>query len=203
METPEDSLQTFSGQEVLGTPEIVLSRIIAEAEAIFERRGVPREFGKRGNFCGFASDLVKRAAERGGIETTQTRQLLSVHREFGNTDDRSALQHAFNTLKIGENAYLVDLSFCQFVDPKTGEIRQANIKGGGSAEDYPQLSQLMRNGFIVLTDGSLREYLKMTTSATDKSYIDSATVDKLLAQKSLEYDHDEEELDEFLDGTRI
>ncbi len=175
-----------------GDVDQILRVAIEEAD---KAMGEPREPGRRFGACGLASDLVRRSAELQGI-SAETRQLLYVHRDLGGMEN--AFQHGFNILSIGGKRLLVDVSFVQFIDPQTQEIYQGiNTEGrprhpiSGKLDEHPVAQSLLRDGYAELNDDSFKEYLRVTTSAVDKSYIEAATVEKLIADPSsiMPYDH--------------
>ena len=154
---------------------------------------------KRNGYCGFASDLVKRAAERKGINA-HVLQVMNIHEALGSSIQTS-FQHAFNILDFGGEKYIVDESFCQFMDPELNNISQGKGHESGMIVDHPISQVLLKDGFTRLTDDSLRAYLRATSSATDKSYIDTASLEILSNPLvNLSYDHTPEELDVYLDG---
>ena len=170
----------------------------------------PREPGKRVGACGLAADLVKRSAERHGA-SAQTYQLLDVHRIFGgNRDD--AFQHGFNVLSVGDQRYLVDESFVQFIDPATQRMYQGfGLEGqpelpiSGTLSEHPVAEALLKEGYVLLTDETLREYLRASSTAGDKSYIDQASVERLVSDSTprIPYDHTTSWLDQRLAGEPV
>lgn len=74
--------------------------------------------------------------------------------------------------------YLVDRTFGQFCVHKT--ISQGNIDSGISTDD-PLAQMLVTHGYAPLTDDTLRQYLRLTSSNRPDSfaYIDTATVEAL------------------------
>ena len=70
------------------------------------------------------------------------------------------------------------------------------------SEDGSQ--ELLRKGYFKLTDESLRGYLDISSASSDKTYIQNASVEKLLtvdpSKMIQELDHDESYLDRYLDG---
>lgn len=188
----------------IASPEALISRIISPADAVFDRFGQPREAGKRFGACGFSSDLVRRSAEKTAV-TCDNRQLISLHEALGATVGSATFQHAINILQTDGGPYLIDISFCQFVQPETGDIEQGTDLRSGNIKDHPLGRELIEKGFLPLTDETLQEYLRMTTKTPDADYIKSASVEKLLNNPSsvIGYDHDIEELDKYLEGKTV
>lgn len=201
--TMDETVAVGEVREVEVTPEQKVADVVAQADALFVRREMPNAPGERQMICGFASDVVTRTARREGLEANKY-QLLWIHRELGMPSKHEAFQHGMNVIKAGDQLYLVDISFCQFMDPETGEIRQAQYGTGIQYKGNPLAQELLTKGYFRLTDQSLRDYLIVSSATEDKSYIKDATVGKLLAIDPRRIisppDHDDSYMDRYLDG---
>lgn len=191
-------------KEIQLTPEQRVSGAVSQVEALFARREIPRAAGERAMMCGFSAEITTRAARREGLEADKY-QLMYLHRELGIPDMNDALQHGMNVVRAGDEAFLVDISFTQFMDPETGEISQGrgfNIPL--KYADNPLAQELINKGYFKLTDESLRAYLDMSSRSPDKSYIQAATLSKLLSidpkSASTNTDHSDTYLDRLLNG---
>ncbi len=178
-----------------------ITGVITQVDEVLDRVGGPRMPGYREGICGIAADLVKRAAELRGMKayTVQNRR---VHSRFGRDRVRSFL-HGFNLVRDGEASYLVDESFCQFIDARTQQIRAGEVVSG-SLQDHPIALELLEKGYVELTDESVKAYLRASASG-EKGYIDSITAQDVLENSSftLPYIEDVRELDKYLSGKAI
>lgn len=187
------------------TPEIEVNKVVERADAVFQKAGKPRSPGKREMVCGLASDLVQRAAERYGIDC-QCYQLRRVHRQLGSQEwFKDAFQHAFNIIRIGQDLYLADISFCQFIDPASEKISQNPIETDIRYQDSLVARELLGRGFFILNDQSLKDYLNISLAgSSDRKYFEEVTVDRLLSLDpkliTVANEHDPSRLDDYLDG---
>ncbi len=193
-----------SGPSAHELAEASVARVIQRVEFVLNKDGMsPRTAGARTGYCGFASDLVRRAAEVDGFEA-HTYQVMDIHGKLGG-NHRDSFQHGFNILDIEGNQFLADESFGQFVNPQTGLIHQGITLTSGSVADHPVAEALIRDGFIPLTEENFAEYLRATTSARDKSYIGAVKISDITSDPALriDYDHTPDELDAYLEGRAI
>ncbi len=206
-ETKNDSPVTAGkSKEAPLTPEQRIAEVVSRADSVFIRRGMPREPDERQMICGMASDLVSRAADRKGLRNHKY-QLRGIHKALGISDPENALRHGMNIVWIEDEAYLIDISFVQFMDPKTGTINQGEDDWRGTGIKYaenPLAQELIKKGYFKLSDETLREYLNISSEASDKSHIQSATVEKLqsLNPKVIvrNFEHEIPYMDKLLDG---
>jgi hypothetical protein len=180
--------------------EAKIKSIVAKADLVFSRVGEFREPGSRWGSCGFATDLIRRAAEREGVQAS-TYQVMDIHGNGGLAD---SFQHGFNVVTVDGIDFLVDESIGQFINPETGEVAQGRGHTSGNYADFPILHSLVDDGYVALNKNSFKDYLRATSVAADKSYIDLIDLQTVLADEAIkiDYDHNQEELDGFLDGTR-
>lgn len=195
-------------KETQPTPEQRVSKVVSQADALFVREGMPRVPGQRGMICGLAADVITRVATKDGGLESNGYNLRNVHKQMGIANKYDAFQHEFNLLRAGPEPYLVDIAFCQFLDPKTGEIRQSSRESTYIPyADNSLAQQLLDKGYFLLTDEALRDYLNMSSVAQDKSYIQTATLERLLAvdPKLVIHppDHDDAVLDRYLEGEAV
>lgn len=197
------SVSIVAQAELKPAPETRVAQIVQRVERPFVNAGVPREPGKRMGVCHDAADLSKRAAERMGL-STRNYQLMFLHRAFGIGELGNAFQHAINVTTVDDKQYLIDPSFCQFLDPTTGEVRQIQVQTGIQYKDNPLATSLLEKGYVELTDVTLREYLRLTNASPSKEYIEGATLEKLFttdqSQLVIESDHTNSWLDRVLDS---
>lgn len=189
------------------TPEQRVAAVVSQADALFVRKGMPRVPGERRSICGLAADVFTRVAEReGGLESNGY-DLRNVHEQMGVADKYDTFQHEPNILRAGSQLFMVDIAFCQFLDPKTGEIKQGRFNTHVPYADNPLAQELLGKGYFPLTDELLRDYLNISSASPDKSYIQSATVERLLSidPKLIirPRDHDDVTLDRYLEGAAV
>lgn len=188
-----------------------IAAVVSQVDTVLERIGAPRVAGYRGVKCGLTADLVKRAAEIQGMRS-DILQVSNVHESLGG-NKRDAFLHAFSLTRNGTNAFLVDPSFCQFLDSQDNRIVCASAEEDASAygdlvsgttSDHPIALDLLRRGYVELTQDSLRAYLRATT-AGDKAYIDGVRVEDVLGNPSFTLDYMDavEELDDYLAGRKV
>lgn len=189
------------------TPEQRVVAVVSQADALFVREGMPRVPGQRGMICGLAVDVVTRVASRAGELESNGYDLRNVHEQMGVADKQDVFQHEFNILRAGTQLFLVDIAFCEFLDPKTGEIRQGRYKTGILYADNPLAQELISKGYFLMTDESLRGYLNISSASPDKSYIQAATLERFLSKDPKLItrlpDHNDATLDRYLEGTPV
>lgn len=173
--------------------------VIAKVDSVMDRCGEPRVAKGRLGCCGLTSDLVKRAAERTGMRG-YTFQALTIHEDYG-ANPLDAFQHAFNIVSSGSSQFIVDASFGQFVNLETGQIGDGGLISG-LIEDNPIALRLLRDGYVPLTDESVRDYLRATTGALDKSHTQRITAREIVSNKELwlGFDRPVSVIDDYLDG---
>lgn len=189
------------------TPEQIVAAAVSQADALFVREGMPRIPGGRGMICGLVADVVNRVAEReGGIESNGY-DLRNIHEQMGVADKYGTFQHEPNILRVGSQLFVVDISFCQFLDPQTGEIRQGRFNTRIPYADNLLAQELLSKGYFPLTDESLRDYLNISSASPDRSYIQTATLGKLLSVDPKLIirppDHEDAVLDRYLERVVI
>lgn len=158
--------------------EVRMQQVISDVDRYYAAQGLPRERGKRVGMCFIISDNVKARASAAGLDL-RTVEVADIHRPFGFREFKF-FQHGFNI--TSDLSQLIDLTFCQFVD-EDGKISQGKLHVSGTLDSVPGLELLMRDGVMPLNDENLRQYLKATTFASDRSYIESATVEALRGQR--------------------
>lgn len=174
--------------------------VVDRVERVLQKHG-EREPGKRFGACGYASNLIRYVAENKGIHA-DIFQVNDIHKKFGG-QNQDAFRHTFTILRDKNGSVLVDQTFGQFVNPQTLEIVQGVGSKSGHASEFPLHRLLLKDGFVSLTDDSLREYLRATSTSNDKSYIDQITVKDIMADNSLplDWDYTAEDLESYLDGS--
>lgn len=163
------------------TPEQRVAAVVSQADVLFVREGMPRVPGERRMICGLAADVVTRVTEREGELESNGYDLRNVHEQMGVVNKYDVFQHESNILRAGSQLFMVDIAFCQFLDPNTGEIRQGLLNTNITFADNPLAQELLNKGYFPLTDESLRDYLNISSASPDKSYIQTATLDRLLS----------------------
>ncbi len=160
------------------TPEQKLSGIVRRAEAaVAKESGTPRAPGNRTGGCTFAPDIVDRLIDplklQGENIASKTIQINDVHKRAGNfkkdgkIDVSNGFQHAVSVISVDGEKFLVDLTFCQYMNPD-GFISSGIVRNG-IKNDNPLAQELLTNGYIRLTNESLQEYLLLTSSVADSS----------------------------------
>jgi hypothetical protein len=107
---------------------------------------------------------------------------------------RTTFRHGVNIVTINGAPFIVDLSFSQFLqdDGMIGEPFTG--KSSGIPNDHPIAQALMEDGFVPLTDDSLRAYLRLL-STTDHNYLAGVTTNLLdQIQPAREFTMDDNEL---------
>lgn len=105
----------------------------------------------------------------------------------------TAFAHGFNTVTINGVPFLMDLSFAQFMGPD-GELRQGgDEKGTGISNDHPLAQQLLRDGYVPLTDETLRTYMRLL-STHQPDYLDGVTMELLQRTAAIPFAIDDNEL---------
>lgn len=123
----------------------------------------PRAPGSRSGYCGFTSSHVAVVGEQLGLQADifQVMQ-LNTHR---GVPSEASMKHAFTVLTDARGKrFIVDLSFCQFVDPETSGVRYYDLHAP-DAEAVEFAKQFTWPGFTELTDESLAKYLRLTTTS--------------------------------------
>jgi hypothetical protein len=101
--------------------------------------------------------------------------------------------HGFNIATINGSAFIMDLSFAQFMGPD-GELRQGgDDKTTGMPNDHPLAQQLLHDGFVPLTDENLRTYMRLL-STYQPDYLDDVTTDLLRRTAAIPFAVDDNEL---------
>jgi hypothetical protein len=192
-----DAPPGFSAKhEGVQSPEAPIGEIIQEVDRVFDKAGDPRVAGGRKGVCNLAVDLVKRAAENKGFDA-KSYQAMDVHESLGGRNIDS-FGHGFNIVTVGGKKFLVDISFCQFIDPQTHEIKEGQ-QVSGRLEDSPVASALLNLGYVELTGASLEDYLRITNIGS-KVHLQKVSVDSLDQLAPLKYDYEMSELDGWLSG---
>jgi hypothetical protein len=108
---------------------------------------------------------------------------MDLHAAAGGERD-NAFQHGFNIITVGNQSYLVDLTFPQFLGD-SGTIQWGPKDRGyqnyssGVSNENPLAQELVTHGFVPLTDANLQEYLRITSLAEDRSYVANMNVELL------------------------
>lgn len=205
-----DRLQTGVALDVENRTERKVQLVVGQVERVFARSGIPRLAGEREGVCRLATELVRIAAERRGMDAAAY-QLADVHELFGGEKGKAFL-HGFNVISAGGTQYLVDMTFSQFIDLDDLKISQTRpksldpnaaaqqIRTPGEFDNHPIAHELTQSGYVPLDDKSLREYLRATTSS-DGAYLERASVSRLVEEaKKLEFIREPEELNAYLNG---
>jgi hypothetical protein len=190
-------------EEVKKIPEELVGEIVSDADRPLNASGELRAAGNRVSCCGLAVDLVARAVENRGAKA-EIYQVNDVYLGFGGKNENST-RHGFNTVTVNNKEFLTDVSFCQFIDPETGDVGDIRYREKGklvlavqgNLATSPLASALLRSGYVELTDEVLKEYLRLICHGVVDDLTD-VSVQHLKQIKPLEYDHDEDELDGLL-----
>jgi hypothetical protein len=189
------------GQEIVKTPEAQIKEIVGEVDSVFDRVGDQRVAGGRKTACGQATNLVKRAAENKGMPVSIYR-VVDIQERLGGIDIDS-FSHVFDVINAGTKKFLIDLSFCQFIDPQTHEVKELVHGVGpiitGNLDTSTVALALLNSGYVELTDASLREYLRLTY-LDSANHVQNASVGNLDRVTPRPYDYPTAELDDWLSG---
>lgn len=157
----------------------------------------PREPGQRIQHCGLTSDFTAVVAEQLGL-TADVFQLIRLN-EMRGVPAESSLGHALTVLTDRKkNRFLIDLSFCQFIDPVTRRVRQSKKSNLQSGEVSKFAENFIWPGYIPLTDQSLNTYLNLATQSSATAQ--DISVDTVMEQaKRNDFDHRRSEILNFVD----
>lgn len=182
-----------------------LSRIVHWVDRKINETCLFTTKGRRFGLCGIASEALKRAAIRTGMQA-EVYQNINVHEKLGiENKDNEAFGHAICVVDCEGKKYLVDLTYIQFVNAATKKIEGNNLPPNKSISDpevYPIFSQLLKKGYFVLTPDTFKSYLYITSS------IPSSELDKKSGEISPDIfssiepsppDNYDDELDSYLD----
>jgi hypothetical protein len=164
-------------------PQVKLEHIIERFEKGWAGMGYePREVRRWGS-CNIAPDIFMYVASDESQKNEynvdiKKYQVLTLHEEAGGKHGES-FQHAMNTAVVDGEQFLVDLTFAQFRGPD-GMLQQSSAQYSSGVENANPLAvELITNGYAPLTDGNLKEYLRITSLSADKSYIDNVSIEWL------------------------
>jgi hypothetical protein len=185
--------------EILSSPEEELQGLIDRFEQGWASiGGGPRDQRKFGD-CNSVPDILAGIAadehERNGLQAeVKLFQLENLHTAAGGFG-LEAFRHGFNTINISDQSFLVDLTFGQFLGT-SGNLEAGPKMGGkfadmkrlssGAPNDTPFVQEIIAKGYVPLTDDNLREYVRITSMAKDKSYSENVTTELLDIVRPLE-----------------
>lgn len=158
-------LEMFRKAQTLPTTQALNLIVELSDEAMKSRQKAeyrPREHGFRSGYCDFAAGLSAVVAEHLGMRADLMQVAdINLMRDIPRGESFS---HAFAVIadKKGDG-YLMDLSFCQFVDPFTGRVRQDIRTDPTDPLGGPFAEQFIMPGFVKLTDKTLNQYLYLLT----------------------------------------
>lgn len=176
--------------------------------------------------CGFASFMAEHLIlytdinqPRSGVETKVVNTLWLYSAAMGMSTEEVAgqierlrrdleypdvykyvFQHTIVLARSGNQYIVVDPTFCQFMDPKTSLVQSIGVKPTGISINDPLVQELYINGYIPLTDESMRRYLELTTSQDHQSSIPKQVSVADLYDRTFvsEPDYSKQELDRWL-----
>lgn len=165
---------------------VALPKIIGR---VHKELGEEKKPGAFGGACGFASFMTEHLIlfsgvdqPREGIETKVVNtlwlhsaatglttaevaeQIKKIHEDLQYPDVyKYTFQHTVVLVKSGNQFILVDPTFCQFMDSESSMVQQGiGISSNTSIYD-PLVQQLYTNGYVPLTDETMRRYLEITS----------------------------------------
>ncbi|RJQ38397.1 hypothetical protein C4559_01225 [Candidatus Microgenomates bacterium] len=189
--SPEPSKEISEAE--MKVKEIIVS---AESTALKMVLGKTRETeesmkrvaGNRSGMCSFFPDIVRYCAEHNGASCILY-QVSDIHKFYRGVEG-FYLGHVFNVVAVDKTKFLVDLSFSQYVRPngiasqyKPGgcdtpaSVISSRFKGYKDS-NHPLAQKLIKDGYVLLTDKSLRTYLDIT-SYDNAKYLRTAKVEDL------------------------
>ena len=152
-----------------------------------------RSWGECNVVPDFFSFVAQDEARRKGYDIeVRIYQLMDLQEAAGAKRSES-FQHGFNTVTIGDESFLVDLSFSQF-NADDGYLRHGPVWPGvtretsGTKTDNALARAITEHGFVPLTDGNLQEYLRITSTAADKEQSKNLSVADLKGIRPLPMD---------------
>lgn len=170
--------------EVVSSPsENQLVSVIDRFERGFTKMGFKSRAERQWGDCNIAPDIFSFVANdeskrQGFTADARQYQLLDLHEAAGGPKNK-AFQHGFNTISIGGEAFLVDLTFAQF-QGDNGYLSAVNEQYSSGVENNNHLAtELVDKGYAPLTDTNLQEYLRITSLSSDKQYCTDMTAQLL------------------------
>jgi hypothetical protein len=218
-----NSLTSISDEFMQNEKEHLLSSIASVEEKLNESYDVKCPGGRQ-LACGIASELTKHYLEYDQIdqpnETYVTRitkvwelqaaalglDASKMLENFYGTrhspeETLQCFQHTFCITKHNDQFFLIDTTFCQFVDSQLNilETVQHGENNTGYTLANPVAKELYDDGYIELTVENLSEFLKITSDKSQHVHIpENPDVQKVLAAVFYENpDFTKEELDEY------
>ncbi len=139
----------------------------------------PREHGLRDNSCDFMSGLTSVIAEQLGLKA-EILQVGDINQMRGIQREHS-FSHEFTIVTDGDGKrFLVDLSFCQFIDPFTGKIYRGARAKDSDPDGGALAPRFITPGFVPLDDKTLNEYIRLLTRSGAHPDIDRLSVSSVL-----------------------
>ena len=142
--------------------------------------GEGRVYGGRFGACGYASHKVWDTARSMGARA-DAYQVADVQAARG-VGEAATFRHTFAIVHTGGDAYIMDLSFNQFVDPSvsSGVHQGYGVPGIVSSVpcNHPGVQTLMETGYIPLNPSTLEWYLEATSAFNSGGIL--PTMDNLL-----------------------
>lgn len=140
--------------------EVVIEFAEKGLSAALQKDAPPRSPGERRGYCGLSADLTAAVGELLGMRA-HVFQVKDLNELRGVPGDAS-FTHVFSVLSDERDRnFLVDISFCQFMDPRTGQVFRSDTIPTTTPSDLPQ--QFLQPGFVELTNSVLNDYLQLTT----------------------------------------
>lgn len=178
-------------EEKLTPPEV--TTVANQTENLFLQSGLPNKPRARGECCGVGAEIEnhlfhfsdKDTIRDAGNGESFVAMVWHVHAASRNLDQDALQQNLLNTglrpetqlgvfhhtlciYKQGGRAYILDRTFCQFVNPKDLSLDDGTAEGGpndyasGSSASTSPVGQLLEQGYFELTEKNARDFLVAT-----------------------------------------
>jgi hypothetical protein len=148
-----------------GTIEDLVSESSTTLNSVKSQSGSTRVFpqpaGCSSGACGLSSDIVRRVGKNIGVGT-EVYQAVNIPRGLANGGE--SFSHAFNVARVGQQPYIVDLTYGQFVPEGGGFLNQGSHLVSSVDSSSPLVRQLLTKGYAPMTEGNLNIYLQSLSS---------------------------------------
>ncbi len=186
-----DFLAIPETEEKLTPPEV--TAVANQTENLFLQSELPNEPRARGEYCGVGAEIEnhlfhfsdKDIRRDVGDGKSFVAMVWHIHAASRNLDQGALQQTLLNTglrpetqlgvfhhtlcvYKKGERAYILDRTFCQFVNPKDLSLDDGTAEGGtndyvsNSSANTSPVDQLLELGYFELTEENIRNFLIAT-----------------------------------------